>query len=219
MGSLEDRASADGELLAAILALMVAVIALPTSPLALAVRTDNHVRPSSLFYIFNSRPLIRVSAKKLKCADCCSLVVSHFSCISLPVIFYSINDLVCEVRYIIPKMRLGRWKCLGVVGATLPLWIPAPYRGTGHAFDRRNDEFGGGNHSFSYQSLMPAGAGTPRYEKPELWLGTANWHGRFCHAPPRPLRGTSPRATFSHSAIDHRSTVRHVSPAESRHRG
>ena len=28
-------------------------------------------------------------------------------------------------------MRLGRWKCLGVVGATLPLWIPAPYRGTG----------------------------------------------------------------------------------------
>ena len=34
-----------------------------------------------------------------------------------------------------------------VVGATLPLWIPAPYQGTGHAFDRRNDEFGGGNHS------------------------------------------------------------------------
>ena len=31
-------------------------------------------------------------------------------------------------------------------------------------------------------------------------------------APPRPLRGTSPRATFSHSAIDHRSTIRHVSP-------
>ena len=44
-------------------------------------------------------------------------------------------------------MRLGRWKCLGVVGATLRLWIPAPYRGTGHAFDRRNDEFGGGNRS------------------------------------------------------------------------
>ena len=32
----------------------------------------------------------------------------------------------------------------------------------------------------SYQSLMPAGAGTPRYEKPELWFGTANWHGGFC---------------------------------------
>ena len=67
--------------------------------------------------------------------------------------------------------------------------------------------------------LMPAGAGTPRYEKPELWLGTANWHGGFCYAPPRPLRGTSPRATFSHSAIDHRSPIRHVSPVESRYDG
>ena len=26
-------------------------------------------------------------------------------------------------------------------------WIPAPYRGTWNAFDRRNDQFGGGNHS------------------------------------------------------------------------
>ena len=54
---------------------------------------------------------------------------------------------------------------------------------------------------------------------PEVWLDTANWHGGFCHAPPRPLRGTSPRATFSHSAIGHRPTIRHVSPVESRHRG
>ena len=46
-----------------------------------------------------------------------------------------------------------------------------------------------------YQSLMLAGAGTPRYEKPELWFGTAHWRGGFCHAPPRPQRGTSPRAT------------------------
>ncbi len=69
-------------------------------------------------------------------------------------------------------MGPGRWKCLGVVCATLPLWIPAPYRGTGHAFDRRNDELGGGNHSsrigvrdmLSYESLMPAGAATPKYE-------------------------------------------------------
>ena len=38
-------------------------------------------------------------------------------------------------------------------------------------------------------------------------------------ATPRPLRGTSPRATFSHSAIGHRSTSRHVSPVESRHQG
>ena len=55
----------------------------------------------------------------------------------------------------------------------------------------------------SYQSLMPAGAGTPRYEKRRLWLGTVNWHCGFCHAPPPPQRGTSPsprevfdRATF-----------------------
>ncbi len=25
----------------------------------------------------------------------------------------------------------------------LPFWIPAPYRGTGHAFDRWNDEMSG----------------------------------------------------------------------------
>ena len=130
------------------------------------------------------------------------------------------------------KTRPGQG--LGLFGAAPPLWIPAPYRGTGHASDRRNDEFGAGmtrfarvpgtrthdgKRLFSYQSLMPVGAGTPKYEKPELWLGTANWHDGFCHAPPRPLRGTSPRATFSHSAIDHQSTVRHVSPAESRDGG
>ena len=34
--------------------------------------------------------------------------------------------------------------------------------------------------AFSYESLMPAGAGTPRYEKRELWFGTANRHGGFC---------------------------------------
>ena len=28
------------------------------------------------------------------------------------------------------KMRVGRWKCLGAVGATLPLWIPASARMT-----------------------------------------------------------------------------------------
>ncbi len=47
----------------------------------------------------------------------------------------------------------------------------------------------------SYQSLMPAAAGTPRFEKPELWRGTANWHGGFCYTPTPPLCGTSPRAT------------------------
>ena len=44
----------------------------------------------------------------------------------------------------------------------------------------------------SYQSLIPASAGTPRCQKLELWLGLANWHGGFCRAPPRPQRGTSP---------------------------
>ena len=32
----------------------------------------------------------------------------------------------------------------------------------------------------SYQSLMPAGAGTPRYEKRELWFDTVNRRGGFC---------------------------------------
>ena len=49
----------------------------------------------------------------------------------------------------------------------------------------------------SCQSPMPAGAGTPRYEKPELWLGTANWHGGFCHAPTPTLAGDKPLASRS----------------------
>ena len=57
--------------------------------------------------------------------------------------------------------------------------------------------------SFSYQSLMPACAGTPRYEKPESWVGSANWHGGFCHSPPRPQRGTSPspRVVFDRTTL------------------
>ena len=49
----------------------------------------------------------------------------------------------------------------------------------------------------SYQSLMPAGAGIPKYEKPELWLGTANLHDGFCHAPPTPAGDKPPRYIFS----------------------
>ncbi len=30
---------------------------------------------------------------------------------------------------------------------------------------------------------MRVAAGTPRYEKPELWFGTANWHRGLCHRP------------------------------------
>ena len=51
---------------------------------------------------------------------------------------------------------------------------PIPGSKSGTCF-HSNDEFGGGSDSsrigvrdmLSYQSLMPAGAGTPRYENPE----------------------------------------------------
>ena len=42
-------------------------------------------------------------------------------------------------------MRIGGagwWKCLGCHWCHP--WIPAPYRGTGHACDRRNDDWGAG---------------------------------------------------------------------------
>ena len=80
-----------------------------------------------------------------------------------------------------------------MVGATLPLWIPASARMTNSVAE---DNYPVLRDMLSYQSSMPAAAGTPEYEKPELWLGTGNWHRGFCHATPRPLRGTSPRATF-----------------------
>ena len=98
---------------------------------------------------------------------------------------------------------------MGRVGFSFVLWpYPSPlFLDSGL---RRNDEWGAGltkgcrkwrvrgcrSGLFSYQSLMPVGAGTPRYEKLELWLGTANWHRGFCHSPTRPQRGTSPRTTF-----------------------
>ena len=71
----------------------------------------------------------------------------------------------------------------------------------------------------AYQSLMPDGAGTRRYEKPKLRFYAANSHGGFCHAQARPQRGTSPRATFSRCANDHRSTIRDAASVESRDRG
>ena len=61
----------------------------------------------------------------------------------------------------------------------------------------RKEDSGWREPSFSYQSLIPACACTPRYEKLELWVGSANWHGGFCHAPTRPQRGTSPRTTLA----------------------
>ncbi len=54
-------------------------------------------------------------------------------------------------------------------------WIPAPYRGTGPAFDRRNAGTRrlDGIHSFSYQSLRPAAASTLEVRnlgRPRLFL-------------------------------------------------
>ena len=55
---------------------------------------------------------------------------------------------------------------------------------------------------------MPAWAGTPRDEKPELRFYAADSHGGFCHAHPPPQRGTGPsprvvfdRATFPFPAL------------------
>ena len=49
----------------------------------------------------------------------------------------------------------------------------------------------------SYQSLMPAGAGTPRYEKPELWFGTAKLARRILPRPdPDPCGGQAPALHF-----------------------
>ena len=48
---------------------------------------------------------------------------------------------------------------------------------------------------------MPAGAGISRYEKRELWFGTANQHGGFCDAPPRPSGGQAPRLAKSSTAL------------------
>ncbi len=72
----------------------------------------------------------------------------------------------------------------------------------------------------SYRSLMPAGAGTPRYEN-----GCAGWRIFFAVARDQGWwsvcreRGTSPRATLFRSAIDHRDTNLHGVFADGRHDG
>lgn len=56
-----------------------------------------------------------------------------------------------------PKYEIGRvgWgNCSSLAGTVhASTWIPAPYRGTGHAFDRRNDgtRRRGGSRLISYQ--------------------------------------------------------------------
>ena len=65
---------------------------------------------------------------------------------------------------------------------------------------RRNDELGGWNHSFSYQSPMPAVAGTPRYENWVHWL-MEGFRCRLC-PPPRPLAGDKPQPYISLATLD-----------------
>ena len=49
----------------------------------------------------------------------------------------------------------------------------------------------------SYQSPMPAGAGTPRYEKPELWLGRELARRILPRPTPTPAGDKPPRYIFS----------------------
>ena len=84
-------------------------------------------------------------------------------------------------------MRPGRWKCLGVVGATLPLWIPASARMTNSV---AGDNYFRTNRPCrlrpAHQSMKSRSCG--------LVPGIGTVDSATPH--PRPLRGTSPRATF-----------------------
>ena len=57
-----------------------------------------------------------------------------------------------------------------------PLWIPAFAGMTNWVIRGIPRHYRSRVTSFSYQSLIPVVAGTPRYAKLELWLGMANWH-------------------------------------------
>ena len=55
---------------------------------------------------------------------------------------------------------------------------------------------------------MPAGAGTPRYEKPELWFGTANLARRILPCPtPTPAGDKPPRSLRYIFSFRHRPSV------------
>ena len=90
-----------------------------------------------------------------------------------------------------------------------PLWIPAfagmtirKISGTPKHFrNRATSSRIGVRDMLSCQSLMPVVAGTPRYEKLELWVGTSDWHGGFCQARPRPSGGQAPRLAKSSTAL------------------
>ncbi len=73
---------------------------------------------------------------------------------------------------------------------------------------------------FSYQSLIPACAGTPRNENRSTgWWVFSTVARDQGWLPDCRERGTSPRATFCRSAIEHRATDRLVVFADGRHEG
>ena len=53
----------------------------------------------------------------------------------------------------------------------------------------------------SYQSLMPAGAGTSGCEDPKFWFSSVNRRGGFCHTHPYPSGGQAP-TTALHYFVD-----------------
>ncbi len=140
-----------------------------------------------------------------------------------------------------PQKRMKIAGCRGSLAGKKPHrygvphpWTPAPYRGTGHAFDRRSDESGGHPGSESGTCfhrnrscrLAPAHQGMKSRS-----CGLVQRIGTVDSAEPHPgpSGGQAPRLAKSstaqgpvHSsflAIDHGSTIRRGSPVGSRHRG
>ena len=62
----------------------------------------------------------------------------------------------------------------------------------GHTGGRVTSSRIGVRDMLSYQSLVPAGAGTSGCEDPESWFSTVNRHGGFCHTHPDPSGGQAP---------------------------
>ena len=80
-----------------------------------------------------------------------------------------------------------------------PSGIPAPYRGTGHAFDRRNDEFGGGE-PFIFVPIAHAGWRRGHQGMKSRSCGLVQRIGTAdsAHAPtPTPAGDKPPRYIFS----------------------
>ena len=130
-----------------------------------------------------------------------------------------------------PQKRMKIAGCRGSLAGKKPHrygvphpWTPAPYRGTGHAFDRRSDESGGHPGSESgtcfhrnrscrlapaHQGMKSRSCGLVRR------IGPAH----SATPDPGPSGGQAPALHSSFLAIDHGSTIRRGSPVGSRHRG